>query len=165
MYNVFNLVSSTSGTKRVLRRLALLKQSWTDIHTPLYPKCDTFFMSPNPLLLLKAIEVTHLYYGSVSVHLTETNADFLLQVLVACVFSRPACSKRGTWLSGRGSGFKPEDHGFLPLARQGEAQFFSPSESTIVQTSLYLTPLRVFGAHTNVCARKRFHISICRKRA
>ena len=56
------------------------------------------------------------------------------------------------------SEFTPEDHGFDPLAGQGETPFFCPSESTIVQTGLCLTPLRVYGAHV------KDPNSICRKR-
>ena len=39
----------------------------------------------------------------------------------------------------RASEFKSEDPGFDPLAGQGRAQFFYPSESTFVQTSLCLS--------------------------
>ena len=38
------------------------------------------------------------------------------------------------------SEFKPEDPGFDPLAGQGDIRFFCPSESTLVQTCLCLTP-------------------------
>ena len=46
-----------------------------------------------------------------------------------------------------------EDPWFDPLASQGERQFLCPSEPTLVQTSLRLTPLRVCGTHSNLCAR------------
>ena len=52
----------------------------------------------------------------------------------------------------RASEFKSEDLGFDPLAGQVEGQFFYPSESSLVQTCLCLTPLRVYGAHPNLCA-------------
>ena len=42
-----------------------------------------------------------------------------------------------------------------PLEAQGEGHgvFFGPSESTLVQTCLCLTPLRVYGTDHNVYAR------------
>ena len=43
----------------------------------------------------------------------------------------------------RESDFKSEDSGFDPLVGQGDGQFFCFSESTLVQTCLCLTPLRV----------------------
>ena len=43
--------------------------------------------------------------------------------------------------------FESEDPGFDPLAGHGERQFFYPSESTLVQTCLCLTLLRVYGMH------------------
>ena len=56
--------------------------------------------------------------------------------------------------------FKSEDHpmGSTSIVGQGEEQFFCPSESTLVQTRLCLTPLRVHGMHTHV----KDLISICR---
>ena len=36
---------------------------------------------------------------------------------------------------------KKDPAGFVPLAEQGEGQFFYPSESTLVQTCLCLTSL------------------------
>ena len=39
------------------------------------------------------------------------------------------------------SEFKSKDTGFDPLVWQDEGQFFCPSESTLVQTCLCLTPL------------------------
>ena len=38
------------------------------------------------------------------------------------------------------SEFKSDDPGFDPLVGQGEGQFFYPSESTLVQACLCLTP-------------------------
>ena len=54
----------------------------------------------------------------------------------------------------RASEFKSEDPGFNPLVEQGEGEFSCPSESTLVQTCLCLTPppLRLFGTHQNLCA-------------
>jgi hypothetical protein len=49
-------------------------------------------------------------------------------------------------------GFESEDPGFNPQAWQGERQFFCPSESTLVQTSLCLTPLCVSGMYRQICA-------------
>ena len=69
--------------------------------------------------------------------------------------------------------FKSEDPGFDPLMGQGQRQFFCPSKSTLakdeinvpialssfrdkstlVQTCLCLTPLRVYGMHPNLCAQ------------
>ena len=49
--------------------------------------------------------------------------------------------------------FKSKDLGFNPLAGQGEKQFFCPSESTLVQTCLCLTPLRVYSMHSHLLAR------------
>ena len=51
------------------------------------------------------------------------------------------------------SEFKSKDPGFDPLVRQGEGQFFCPSESTLVQTCWCLTNLCVYGMHPNQCAR------------
>ena len=53
------------------------------------------------------------------------------------------------------SELKSEDPGFDPLVGQGDGQvvvFFCPSESTLEQTCLCLTPLHVYGMHPNVCA-------------
>ena len=60
--------------------------------------------------------------------------------------------------------FKSEDPGFDPLVGLGERQFFCPSESTVVQTSLCLTPLRVYGTHPHLCARYKDPTFIYRKR-
>ena len=55
-----------------------------------------------------------------------------------------------------------EDTGFDPrLVGQGQEQFFCPSESTLMQICLCLTPLH---AHTQICAPVKDPISICRKR-
>ena len=51
------------------------------------------------------------------------------------------------------SEFKSEDPEFDLLAGQGEGQFFCPSESTLVQIRLCLTPLRDYRTHPNLCAR------------
>ena len=51
------------------------------------------------------------------------------------------------------SELKAKDPGFDPLAGQGESLFFCPSESTLVQACLCLTPLRVYSTHPNLCAR------------
>ena len=69
-------------------------------------------------------------------------------------------SKQGAQLSGTESEFKSEDPGFDPLAGQGEVQFSCLSESTLVQTCLCLTPLRVYGTHPNLCAGLRSHICL-----
>ena len=45
------------------------------------------------------------------------------------------------------SELKAKDPGFDPLAGQGESLFFCPSESTLVQACLCLTPLCVYGTH------------------
>ena len=52
------------------------------------------------------------------------------------------------------------------LAGQGEEQFFHPSESTLVQICLCLTPLCVYGMHPNHCAHVKdpIFIFICQKR-
>ena len=42
---------------------------------------------------------------------------------------------------------KSEDPRFDPMVGQGEGQFFCPSESTLVQTCLCLTPFHVYGNH------------------
>ena len=49
--------------------------------------------------------------------------------------------------------FKSEDPGFDPLVGQGKGQFLCPSESTLAQTCLCLTPLHVYGTHPNVFIR------------
>ena len=53
------------------------------------------------------------------------------------------------WLD---SEFTSKDHGFDPLAGQGEGQFFGPSESNLAQTGLCLTPLCLYGTHPHLCA-------------
>ena len=52
----------------------------------------------------------------------------------------------------KASELKSEDPRFDPLAGQGEEQFVCPSESTLVQTCLCLTPLRVYGTHPHLYA-------------
>ena len=53
----------------------------------------------------------------------------------------------------RASEFKSEDPGFDTLPGQSEGQFFCPSESTLVQNCVCLTPThpspppRVYGTH------------------
>ena len=65
----------------------------------------------------------------------------------------------------RESEFESEDSGFDHLAAQDEEHFFfCPSESTLVQTCVCLTPLRVYSTHQNICAHVKDPISICRKR-
>ena len=67
------------------------------------------------------------------------------------------------WLMRRNSNPKTL-HGFDPLAGQGEKQSFcSPSESTLVQTCLCLTPLRLYGTHPHR-AHVKDPMSMCRKR-
>ena len=51
----------------------------------------------------------------------------------------------------RESGFESEDPGLDPLSGQKKSCSV-PSESTLAQTSLCLTPVRVYGTHPNVCA-------------
>ena len=67
----------------------------------------------------------------------------------------------------RESDFKSEDRGFDPLAKQGEEQFFCPSESNLVQTRLCLTPTPTHlecTARIRMCAHVKDPISIWRKR-
>ena len=49
----------------------------------------------------------------------------------------------------KASELESEDLGFDPLAGQDERQFFSHSESTLLQTCLCLTSLRVCSMHSN----------------
>ena len=61
------------------------------------------------------------------------------------------------WLESQNSNLKTV---FDRLAGQGERQFFCPSESTLVQTCLCLTPLHVYGTLPNLCAHERSHIHL-----
>ena len=56
---------------------------------------------------------------------------------------------------------KSEDPGFDPLAGQGElgTGFFCPSESTLVQTCLSLTP-SMCTAHTQICVQCMLKIQL-----
>ena len=59
-----------------------------------------------------------------------------------------------------GPKLKSEDPGFFPLTGQGDGQFFfCISESTLVQTCLYLTPPSR-TARTKICAHVKYPISI-----
>ena len=55
------------------------------------------------------------------------------------------------WVESRNS--NPKTLGSIPWRGQGELQFFCPSEATLVQTCLCLTPLLVYDTNPNVCAR------------
>ena len=69
------------------------------------------------------------------------------------------------WLRLRESELKFKDPGFDPLVGQVEGQFSRPSESTLVQTCLCLTPLCVYGTPPNICEHvKDPIIPIYRKR-
>ena len=57
------------------------------------------------------------------------------------------------------SEFKSEEPVFDPLMVQREAVFLT-SESTLVQSILCLTPLRVHSMHPNLCARETSHIHL-----
>ena len=78
---------------------------------------------------------------------------------VVVILSRSGRYRLHTWNGGRGPvvrelEFKSKDPGFEPLVGQGEEQFFCPSESTLVQTCVCLTPLLVYGTtHPNLSAR------------
>ena len=61
------------------------------------------------------------------------------------------------------SKFKSEDRGFDPLVGQGGGQFVCPSESTLVQTCLCLTPLCAYGTQVN-CAHVKDPIPIRHER-
>ena len=61
----------------------------------------------------------------------------------------------------RASVLKSEEPGFDPLVRQGEGQFFCPSELTHVQTCFCLTPF-MCTARTKNCAHVKDPIFICR---